>query len=138
MKRREALLQWLRENDYPETENDDIKDNGGCFEAHGNEYRVLTDDEATEATKDDIRESLFAFNYNFLCGHSEPIACMGEEAFKSIQAQCEDANLAIKAMIDDWEDFVSDATSTDGRGHFLSFYDGEEHEQGEWFIYRTN
>lgn len=26
----------------------------------------------------------------------------------------------------------------DGRGHFLSGYDGEENEEGEFFIYRTN
>ena len=26
----------------------------------------------------------------------------------------------------------------DGRGHFLSSYDGEENEEGELFIYRTN
>lgn len=33
---------------------------------------------------------------------------------------------------------VADAIRCDGRGHFLSQYDGEEVEAGEFFIYRLN
>ena len=32
--------------------------------------------------------------------------------------------------------FVDDAIDTDGRGHFISSYDGEEVEAEEYFIYR--
>jgi hypothetical protein len=31
---------------------------------------------------------------------------------------------------------MKDAISTDGRGHFISSYDGEENEQGDYYIYR--
>lgn len=48
------------------------------------------------------------------------------------------ANSIVKALINDIDTFVYDAIDADGRGHFLSFYDGREHEQDEFFIYRTN
>ena len=42
----------------------------------------------------------------------------------------------------DEDSFIEDVISTDGRGHTLSSYDGNEHEivfQDEWYyIYRTN
>ena len=48
----------------------------------------------------------------------------------------------LKRLIKDWDHFVQDAVSSDGRGHFLSGYDGAENEEkvdGVWyFIYRTN
>jgi hypothetical protein len=36
------------------------------------------------------------------------------------------------------EGFVEEAVSADGRGHFLSSYDGEENEQDGFYIYRIN
>ena len=36
------------------------------------------------------------------------------------------------------DEFIEDAISSDGRGHFLSPYDGEENEEGDYFIYRIN
>jgi hypothetical protein len=51
---------------------------------------------------------------------------------------CESANPIIEALIEDMDHFVSDAISSDGRGHFISRYDGEENEEGEFYIYRTN
>jgi hypothetical protein len=43
-------------------------------------------------------------------------------------------------MIKDMDDFVDDAIGADGRGHFLSHYDGNEVEDREsgLYIYRTN
>ena len=61
------------------------------------------------------------------------------EGFQS--AKYDDANDTILALIDDFDEFVSDAISADGRGRFLSYYDGEENEEvvnGEtYFIYRN-
>ena len=51
---------------------------------------------------------------------------------------CESANELVLALIDDMDKFVSDAISSDGRGHFLSYYDGEEQEiyiEGTTFFY---
>jgi hypothetical protein len=36
------------------------------------------------------------------------------------------------------QEFVDDAISADGRGHFLSSYDGIENEQDDFFIYQVN
>lgn len=54
----------------------------------------------------------------------------------------EGANAIIHALIDDLNDFVDDAIAADGRGHFISSYDGEEHEvtvDGEtYYVYRLS
>jgi len=57
---------------------------------------------------------------------------------KFAQEKCESANEALKAMITDLDEFVEEAIGVDGRGHFLSTYDGAEEEEGEYFIYRVN
>lgn len=108
------------------------------FEAEGCEYLVLTDSEADDKARENILESVWAFNHSFLSAHSEAIAEMDEEVFKKIQEMCESANKTILRLIDDVDHFVNDAILSDGRGHFMSSYDGEENEQGEFFIYRTN
>lgn len=61
-----------------------------------------------------------------------------EEYIKSIQEKYESGNSELLRLIDDVDDFVSDAISADGRGHFLSSYDGNEEEQDGYYIYRTN
>lgn len=103
------------------------------------DYCIYTDDEATEACKKYILESLWAFNYSFLCCHSDAIAAIPEKEFKDMQGKlCESFNKAILAMIDDIDHFIDDAIACDGRGHFLSSYDGQEHEQDGFYIYRNN
>ncbi len=107
------------------------------------DYMVLTDDEADEKAKEYILDSAWAFNYSFLCSHSEAIAEIPEKEFKEMQGKlCESFNKAVLAMIPDKDHFVKDAIACDGRGHFMSSYDGEENEvkiDGEWyFIYRLN
>jgi hypothetical protein len=56
--------------------------------------------------------------------------------------KCEGANDSILALIEKTDGgldgFVEEAVSVDGRGHFLSGYDGEECEVGEFFAYRIN
>ena len=51
---------------------------------------------------------------------------------------CESCNEALLKLIDDFDDFVEQAISADGRAHFLNSYDGEEIEEGEYFLYRVN
>lgn len=101
------------------------------------EYLVLTDDEADKAARDAIADSLWAFNASFLASETE----FDEEIFSAIQPRCEGANDAVRRLIDKscgLDSFVDAAVSADGRGHFLSGYDGEENEAGEYFIYRVN
>jgi len=107
-----------------------------CF---GNqEYLVLTDDEADEKVAEYIKDSVWAFNPSFLSSHSD----IDEGVFKLLQDKCESANEAVLKLIKDFDKFVEDAVATDGRGHFLSSYDGEEndheHDNETYYIYQTN
>ncbi len=128
----EALAKFL------ECEIDDINETKNCFEYRRQEYLVLTDFEADRKAKEDILDSVWAFNYDFLCCHSSAIEEMGSECFKAIQEKGERANKGILAMIDDIDDFVTGAIDSDGRGHFLSSYNGKEDEQEGYYIYRIN
>lgn len=115
------------------------------FSLGGKEYAIGTEDEADEAAEAYIKDTVWAFNASFIAshiGHGEL-----EEMIQGFQeAKCEDANEVILNMIEsmgDWDDFVGSAIGADGRGHFMSSYDGHENEietaDGELlYIYRTN
>lgn len=123
-----------------------FNENFNTFEIIGNEYKVFTDGEADEAAKEEILASLWAFNADFILTHTEFWdTCTDREfneakkALQELQGRiCESANALIKALICDLDEFVTDAIDSDGRGHFISWYDGEENESGDFFIYRTN
>ena len=106
---------------------------------YGNqEYLVLTDVEADEKVAEHIKDSVWAFNPSFLSSHSG----IDQEIFKLLQDKCESANEAILKLIKDFDEFVQDAIGKDGRGHFLSSYDGyendHEHDNETYYIYQTN
>lgn len=64
-----------------------------------------------------------------------------EDWLSDQQNQAEGANDTLGGIIESqgrMGEFVDEAVSTDGRGHFLSSYDGEENEEGDFFIYRVN
>lgn len=106
------------------------------------DYDVLTDSEADEKAKAYILESVWAFRPEFLAAHLKD--GIDIDVVKAIQGneKYEDNNKAILSIIDDVDHFVSEAIACDGRGHFLSSYDGEEHEvtigKVTYYIYRTN
>lgn len=107
---------------------------------HGNaEYLVLDDNEADERAKGYIADSVWAFNANFIIKHSSILDFddASEKIVHTIAEQCEYGNDAMKKLIDDFDVFVEDAVSADGRGHFISSYDGAEHEQDGYFIYKV-
>ena len=131
----EALAKFLEIGIEDITETD-----WGTLEADGSEFLVLTDEEADAKAYEEIEESLWAFNADFIidmCGFSG-----GEKSLIAMQREsCEDCNEFIRAMIEGtcgMDSFVESAIETDGRGHFISMYDGEENEQNEYFIYRVN
>ncbi len=130
----EANFEVFCSNNYTEVEELEADDNG--------DYLVLTDDEADEKAAEYIKDSLWAFNASFIIDHSK-LPYEAEEMVKNYQAdKCESANESIEALIEDMDEFISDAISADGRGHFMSSYDGNENEEevgGETFyIYRLN
>jgi hypothetical protein len=117
------------------------------YEAHSyindQDYLVLTDEEADEAVREYIEETVWAFNPSFLSAYTR----VSEEAIKKIQELHEDANDALAEMIKDFDEFVEDAVACDGRGHFLAGYDGNENEvtftslddtKTIYYIYRRN
>lgn len=103
-----------------------------------NDYLVYTDEEADEAVREYIEETVWAFSPTFLQAH---ITGVDSEAISAVQDNLsEGANDVLKAMINDFDHFVDDALSSDGRAHFLSTYDGEETtiqvDRTVYYIYR--
>ena len=109
-------------------------------------YIVLTDDEANEKAADYIKDSLWAFNADFIIAHCSNYDSMDcyeyhyavEALQEAQQKSCESLNGLCRALIADIDEFIQDAIFADGRGHFIAFYDGEEIEQNGLFIYRQN
>lgn len=106
------------------------------------EYAVGTDRQADTAARRDIEESLWAFRASFLVDYIP--GDLDPKHLERIQSDsCEGCNDLIRAMVGPrFSRLVSDAISCDGRGHFLSGYDGEEHEETvngrTFYIYRIN
>jgi hypothetical protein len=126
------LLTWCVDN-LTEIEEYDTED-------YNNDYLVLTDSEADEKAKEYILDSVWAFNASFLAEETD----IDIEVFEAIQAndKCEGNNDAILSCIDDEDRFVESAIRADGRGHFLSMYDGKENKEdvfgNTYYIYRVN
>lgn len=122
----------------------DITDSRELREVNDGEYTILTEEEADEKCKDQILDSLWAFNSSFIIDHSSTLDYDdgSEKILEAIQAQCEGGNEAVKKLIDDLDEFVEDAISADGRGAFMSTYDGDEEEfqynNKTYYIYRNN
>lgn len=129
-------LSWLEETST-ELEYDD---------SYNQDYMVLTDSEADEKAEEYIKDSLWAFNSSFLSN----VTGFDISIFEAIQAndKCESNNEAILQLVGgNFDSLVQDAISSDGRGHFLNTYDGNETEfdckdytgENEYlFVYRTN
>lgn len=102
-------------------------------ETNDGEYRVLTNYEADEAVDLNIKDLVWAFQAKFL----EDYMPMKEKDILKMQgSMCEDCNDAFLSMIGDRiGEFVEEAVKADGRGHFLSSYDGKENMVDGLFIY---
>lgn len=121
----------------------DVEDAGRLME--DGDYLVLTDEEADEKCAEYIKDSLWAFNANFILGECG-LDLSGTDSLRSMQEKaCEGANDFFLSLVEKTcglDAFVKAAVAADGRGHFLSPYDGEEieHTDGEQrvYIYRVN
>lgn len=141
-KKFEALKNYLIESgeataeDLTEGIEAVYNDGWETFEIIGQEYKVLTDEEADKAAADYIKDSLWAFNADFILQHTavfeETTDREDQEIIKALrmvqESICESANALVRALISDIDTFIEDAIDADGRGHFMSSYDGEEHE----------
>ena len=116
------------------------------FSCDGAEYLVLTEEEANDRVKEEIKNSLWAFRAEFIIEHCKNYEEMTTDeynsAVESLRAAqekcCESANGLVMALIDDIDEFIDDAIDADGRGHFLAQYDGYEIEQDDLYIYRVD
>jgi|SRR5690625_1686128 len=103
-------------------------------------YDVHNEDSRMDATREYIEENAWAFNAWFIANHaSEGVTT---DVIEILQEKCEGANEAILQLIEGGsglDEFVENAVNFDGCGHFLSEYDGQEHEieiDGEvYYIY---
>lgn len=108
------------------------------------DYCIYTDEEADEACKEDIKETAWAFNPDFIISHSKVLNYdkWSYDILKAIQEQCESWNDAILKLIDDIDEFCDDAISSDWRWHFLSWYNWHENEVDinwtTYYLYRNN
>ena len=148
--KKRALQQFLS---IPDDDMDDIKLQGfdaNCLEIYKEEYLVLTDAEADAKAREEIERSLWAFQPSFILSHCSTYDRMSNWEYDDAKASlekiqghfCESINELIRAMIADLDEFVEDAICEDGRGHFISTYDGDENEEivdgVTYYIYRIN
>lgn len=144
-----ALYEWYRTEISDEITPYDVEvldyDLYGLtlVEIGGNEYAIGDDDQADDAALEYIKESLWAFNADFIAGEIGNYDL--KPAIEALSEKCEGGNDGIMALIEAFttiEDFVQSAISADGRGHFISSYDGEENETEynwtDYYIYRVN
>jgi len=105
------------------------------------EFAIGTDSEADDACEAYVRDSIWAFNASFILEQCDLPRDL-EECIQSYQGkECESANDSLLKLVEKCcglREFTKAAMSADGRGHFLSGYDGNENESGDFFIYRTN
>ena len=132
---REALLEFIRRANYDHygLQTVELED--------GTEYAIaLDDEEADKACKEYIEYSAWAFSPSFIADETG----MPIEIFEALVKAdlCEGANEAVMACIEATcgiDSFVESAISWDGRGHFLSHYDGEEVElESNAYAYRLS
>ena len=110
--------------------------------ANAPDYLVLSDKEADKYAAERIKESVWAFRPEFVASHSKLSYESTLSIFRALADKCEGANDDILSLIKNMKKFVQAAISADGRGHFLSGYDGQEHEvrvgAKTYYIYRVN
>lgn len=132
--KKQALKQFLS---IPDEDMDNIVEcEENTLRIDNEEYLILTDAEADARAREDIERDLWAFQPGFILSHCSTYDRMSnweydsaKEALEKIQGHfCEGINELIRAMIEDMDEFVEDAICDDGRGHFISMYDGRENE----------
>lgn len=145
-KRIEELAEFLN-IDRADIVPDDYTDNQ--FNTPDGEYLVLTDEEANKEATEYIKYSIWAFNPEFIASECELCndltddeACELINGLRAIQEKtCESSNLLLTALIKGTcglDTFIADAINADGRGHFISDWDGKEYASKNFYIYRIN
>ena len=108
------------------------------------DYLVLDDEDADKKAEEYIRQSVWAFNACWLSWYC-PDGIEAEHITALQGDSCEDCNDAMVAIVEagkGMKELISGAITADGRGHFMSSYDGyenvETYNDTEYYIYRIN
>ena len=108
-----------------------------------NTHLILSNAQAQKACKEYVKESVWAFNSNFLA----QVTKLNKSLFDAIKDnnKCEDNNETILKLVNKFSSLnkiTQEAISSDGRGHFLASYDGHETEimigKKVFFVYKNN
>lgn len=123
-----GLYEDLHVEDLPNIERSRFGYGNCALEIYDKEVYSGTEEEITEAVKDYIENTLYAFHPSFLSNYGSLSKLDDyEAALKPIQEQCESGNETVKALVD-WDtnadEIVKDAIKADGIGHYLNSYDG--------------
>jgi len=92
----------------------------------GGEYIVYDEDEIREQMAYHIQETASYFNADFLADMTD----LPEEVFEALV----DKNEAVYKLICKTcglDEFIDECLNTDGAGHFLNSYDGNEYDLGD-------
>ena len=139
MTKKEALANYLRPTrQVIEIEDIESTYDDCIFNWQGEEYLVVTDAEADERAAEYIRASVWAFQASWIADFT-PEGIDTEEIESLRGDRCEAVNKGLIALINagtGMQAFIDASIAADGRGHFLSRYDSEEHAEGSFFIYR--
>jgi hypothetical protein len=116
-----------------------VADRRTASESNDGEYLVLTEAEANLAVAENIKESLWAFNAEWMAGEGFIRGSVVKSLQKMQEEMCEGANDIILDMVGDkFRKLVDRAVQADSRGRFLSSYDGKEIQVGDYFAYCYN
>ena len=161
MTKKELLQKFLERVDYQNINlkcsylsNSKNNDNANYFDETTTQetYLILTEEEADKKTKEEILNSLWLFSPDFLVDYINYDYNSTEErkalilGLLTIQNNLyENANKIIKILVkDNLEDLIRDAIESDGRGAFLSMYNGKEEDITDpdtkeiYYIYRID
>ena len=150
--KKQALKKYLTEikQSFDTVEESEYNDSAFTIDGTHEEYYVFTEKEADEKAKDEILNELWAFNADFVLRHNANFESLDnweydaalESLRKAQEMNCESLNGLMRCLISDIDEFVEDAINADGRGHFISRYDGRENEveyKGTtYYIYRID
>jgi hypothetical protein len=111
------------------------------YDIEGQGYALGTDQEADKAAQCCIGESVWAFKAEFILDCCNLPISAGESLAKMQYEVCENANDFLLAVIKKtcgFDYFYKEAIESDGRGHFLASYDGEEIKLfgGNYYAYK--
>ena len=122
---------------------------GEAFETFdGRRFAVYTEAQANAAARRIIVDELWAFRPRFILEHSKCTDGLSahelEQAASALEKMqgelCEDAGPLVRCLLSGClGKFIKDAIDTDGRGHFIATYDGQENEiEGGVLAYRLD